>query len=79
MKVKLTKTGDRLLFDFTGSDPQASVGVNFLYHATFGACYSGLMSILGWDVPRNHGAFAPIEVIAPPGTIVNPCRPLRSR
>jgi N-methylhydantoinase B len=71
VRVKLTKTGARLLFDFTGSDPQASVGVNFLYHATFGACYGALMSLLGWDIPRNHGAFAPIELIAPPGTVVN--------
>jgi N-methylhydantoinase B len=69
--VKLTKSGDHLVFDFTGSDPQATVGVNLPYHATFGACYGALITLLGWDVPRNHGGFAPVEVIAPPGTVVN--------
>ncbi len=69
--VTLTKTGDHLLFDFTGTDPQAKVGINLPYHATFGACFQGLLTLLGWDIPKNHGAFAPIEVIAPPGTLVN--------
>jgi N-methylhydantoinase B len=69
--VKLTKTGDHLLFDFTGTDPQASVGINLPYHATFGACFGAVQSLLGYDIPKNHGAFGPIEVIAPPGTIMN--------
>ena len=69
--VTLTKTGDHLLFDFTGTDPQAKVGINLPYHATFGACFQGLLTMLGWDIPKNHGAFAPIEVIAPPGSLVN--------
>jgi N-methylhydantoinase B len=69
--VTLTKSGDHLLFDFTGTDPQAKVGINLPYHATFGACFQGLLTLLGWDIPKNHGAFAPIEVIAPPGTLVN--------
>jgi N-methylhydantoinase B len=69
--VRLTKTGDHLLFDFTGTDPQASVGINLPYHATFGACFGAVQSLLGYDIPKNHGAFGPIEVIAPPGTILN--------
>jgi len=73
--VSLRKTGDRLLFDFTGTDPQAKVGINLPYHATFGAAYSSVMSHLGYDIPKNHGAFAPLEVIAPPGTIMNPIPP----
>jgi N-methylhydantoinase B len=71
MVLKLTKTADHLLFDFTGSDPQAKVGVNLPYHGTYGKCFGGVLDILGWDLPKNEGAFAPIEVIAPPGTIVN--------
>jgi N-methylhydantoinase B len=69
--LQLTKTGDRLLFDFTGSDPQAKVGVNLPYHATYGKCFGAVLTLLAWDIPKNHGAFAPIEVIAPPGTVVN--------
>jgi N-methylhydantoinase B len=69
--VTLTKTGDRILFDFTGTDPQAKVGINVPYHATYASCFGALSSILGWDLPKNHGAFRPIEVIAPPGTVAN--------
>ncbi len=69
--VKLTKTGDQLVFDFTGTDPQAKVGINLPIHATLGACYAAIQGLLGWDLPKNHGALGPIELIAPVGTIVN--------
>ena len=69
--LQLTKTRDQLLFDFTGSDPQAKVGINLPYHATYGKCFGAVLNTLSWDLPKNHGAFAPIEVIAPPGTVVN--------
>jgi len=72
-KVVLTlkKDGDHLLFDFTGSDRQAPIGINLPYHATFGACFGAVLDMLGYDLPKNHGAFGPIEVIAPEGTVVN--------
>jgi N-methylhydantoinase B len=73
--LKLTKVQDHLVFDFTGTDPQAKVGINLPYHATFGTCFGSVLTLLGWDIPKNHSAFAPIEVIAPPGTIVNPQYP----
>jgi len=41
------------------------------YHATFGACFESVLSTLGYDLPRNQGAFGPIDVIAPEGTVVN--------
>jgi N-methylhydantoinase B len=72
-KVVLTlrKEGDRLIFDFTGSDKQARRGINLPYHATFGACFEAVLSTFGYDLPRNHGAFGAINVIAPPGTVVH--------
>lgn len=72
-KVKLTlkKKADRLIFDFTGSDRQAKRGINLPYHATFGSCYGVVLAYLGYDIPRNSGAFYPIEVIAPEGSVVN--------
>ncbi|NIO09498.1 MAG: hypothetical protein GTO40_16425, partial [Deltaproteobacteria bacterium] len=36
--VTLKKSGDSLIFDFTGTDEQAKVGINLPYHATFGSC-----------------------------------------
>ncbi|MGH7823826.1 MAG: hydantoinase B/oxoprolinase family protein [Candidatus Binatia bacterium] len=75
VNLSLTKIGDRLIFDFTGSDPQASKGINLPYHATFGVCFSAVLSTLAYDLPKNHGIFRPIEVVAPKGTIVNPQSP----
>jgi N-methylhydantoinase B len=69
--LTLQKKGDRLIFDFTGSDKQARRGINLPYHATFGACFESVLATLGYDLPRNHGAFAPMELIAPVGTVVN--------
>ena len=73
--VTLNKKDDRLLFDFTGSSPQAKKGINLPYHATFGACYEAILCTLAYDLPKNHGALKPIEVIAPEGTVVNPTPP----
>ena len=73
--VKLTKKDDRLLFDFTGSSAQAKKGINLPYHATFGACYESILCTLAYDLPKNHGALKPLEVIAPAGTVVNPTPP----
>ncbi len=71
----LHKKGERLLFDFTGSSPQAKKGINLPYHATFGACYEAILYTLAYDLPKNHGALNTIEIIAPPGTVVNPTPP----
>jgi N-methylhydantoinase B len=73
--VTLNKRGERLIFDFTGSSPQAKKGINLPYHATFGACYEAILSTMAYDLPKNHGALNPIEVIAPPGTVVNSIPP----
>ena len=73
--VTLNKKDDRLIFDFTGSSPQAKKGINLPYHATFGACYEAMLCTLAYDLPKNHGALKPIEVIAPEGTVVNPTPP----
>ena len=75
MQVELTKEKDHLTFDFTGTDKQARVGINLPYHATVGACFESLLQTLGYDLPKNHGIFRVMEVIAPEGTIVNPTYP----
>lgn len=69
--LALRKVGSRLIFDFTGTDRQARVGINLPYHATFGACFEIVLLTLGHGIPRNHGVMRPIEVIAPEGTLVN--------
>jgi N-methylhydantoinase B len=69
--LALRKQGDKLIFDYTGSDKQAKTGINLPYHATFGSCYDAVIATMAYDLPKNHGLFLPIEVIAEPGTVVN--------
>ncbi len=71
MVLTLRKEHDCLHFDFTGTDKQARTGINLPYHATFGSCFEVVLSCLGYDIPKNHGTFLPIKVIAPEGTVVN--------
>ena len=70
-KLKLTKSDETLHFDFTGSDPQATLGINLPYHATLGACFDVILTTLGYDLPKNHGATCVLEVVAPEGSVVN--------
>ena len=71
IRLALEKNGDRLHFDFTGTDPQAPIGINLPYHATVGACFESVLFTLGFDLPKNHGFFSVMDVTAPAGTLVN--------
>jgi N-methylhydantoinase B len=57
--------------DFTGSDPQVAGSINAVEAITYSACFYVFRCLLAEDVPATAGLMRPIEVIAPPGTIVN--------
>jgi N-methylhydantoinase B len=69
--LTLRKEKDCFYFDFSGTDDQAQVGINLPFHATFGACCEAILTSLGYDIPKNQGTFAVLEVIAPEGCLVN--------
>jgi N-methylhydantoinase B len=71
LKLTLSKEGDQLTFDFTGTDKQVSKGINLPYHGTAGFCFGAILSSLAYDLPKNHGVLRPMTVIAPEGTLVN--------
>jgi N-methylhydantoinase B len=73
--VAVTIRGDSAIVDFTGSAKQQAGSVNAVYAITLSAVYYVFRCLLGLDVPNNSGCLAPIEVIAPPGTIVNALSP----
>jgi N-methylhydantoinase B len=76
-KVELaaTKRADTLTYDFTGSSPQATLGINCCYWATWGALFAPIFPLLVWDLTWNEGVTRPIRLIAPEGTVVNCQRP----
>lgn len=71
IQVRVTIAGDEAIVDFSGSDSQCPGSVNAVYAITLSAVYYVFRSLLSLDVPNNAGCLAPIQVIAPPGTVVN--------
>lgn len=73
--LKMTKKGDELIFDFTGSSPQSRYSVNCTKWASLGGLFAPLFPLLCYDITWNEGVIRPIRVIAPEGSIVNCTKP----
>jgi N-methylhydantoinase B len=69
--VTMTKRGDRMTVDWTGTDPQVKGAINNTYSYSKAASYTAIRSVLPANIPNNEGVFRAIEVVAPPGTIAN--------
>lgn len=75
LKVTLTVSKDSLRVDYTGTDAQVSNPLNAVYGVTLSGVHYVTRTLTGDDIPANHGAFAPITVNVPEGTILNPTFP----
>jgi N-methylhydantoinase B len=78
LKVTLTKRGDHLVADWTGSSPQVKGAINNTYSFTRAATLCCVKSVLSHEIPSNEGFYRCIDVIAPPGTIANAVLPAPS-
>lgn len=67
--------GDRVVVDLSESDPQAEGNTNSTLANTHAAVYYVLIAVVDPGVPPNSGCYRPVEVVAPPGSIVNPLPP----
>jgi N-methylhydantoinase B len=75
IRVRIKIEGDRARVDFTGSAPQVAGAINAVEAITVSAVAYVFRCLVGSDVPASAGLMAPIEVIAPSGTIVNAAHP----
>ena len=72
IRVAMTVQADGgICFDFTGSAGQARGSLNATLAITRSACYYAVRCLVEEEIPTNEGCFAPVEVIAPLGSIVN--------
>jgi N-methylhydantoinase B len=71
LRVRVRFAGEGAVVDFRGSSPQVEGPVNAVEAVTFAATQYALRCVLGGDLPVDHGAFRPVQVIAPRGTVVN--------
>lgn len=75
IRVAVTVAGDRLTVDFAGSAGQVRGAINSVIAFTRSTTYACVRCLLPQNIANNEGYFRAIEVLAPPGTIVNPRPP----
>ena len=71
IRLKLTKRGSQLTFDFRGTDKQADGFINATYAGLLGGVFTGLVVLLCNDIPWNDAVFNPVQIISETGTINN--------
>jgi len=75
LTLAATVRGDTISFDFTGSSEQDERNLNCPISVTASACFFAVRVITDPDIPASAGAYRPIEVIAPAGTLLNAAPP----
>ena len=71
LRLQATVEGDRIELDFTGSAEQHDGNLNCPLAVTLSACYFALRVLTDPDVPPCEGAYRPLSVIAPEGSLLN--------
>ena len=69
--LEATVDGDELTLDFTGTVDQHEGNLNCPLAVTRSACYFAIRVLTDPDIPANAGAYRPVEVIAPEGSLLN--------
>ena len=71
IKATIKIENNKMVFDFTGTDKQVDGPINAPLAVTISASYYVLKAVTDPTIPANEGAYRPLEVIAPEGTVVN--------
>ena len=77
IRLAIRKTGDRIVIDFAGSDPQVKGPMNAPLSVTASGVFCGLKMAVDPNslIPPNSGCWRTIEVKAPKGSVVNAAFP----
>jgi len=71
LRAAVTIAGDAVEIDFAGTSPQHEGNLNCPLAVARSACYFIVRALVDPDLPASGGAFAPVTVRAPEGTLVN--------
>jgi N-methylhydantoinase B len=71
LRLEATVQGDSITLDFTGSAEQHDGNLNCPLAVTTSACYFAVRVLTDPDVPPCAGAYRPVRVIAPEGSLLN--------
>jgi N-methylhydantoinase B len=75
IRVKITVGDGRIVFDYSGTDPQTTGFVNGTYTSSASATILTFLQMVNPDIPHNEGMVEPIEIVIPEGTILNAAYP----
>jgi N-methylhydantoinase B len=77
IKCAMWREGDKVIFDFAGTDPQSIGSVNFLLNEEMFKMFCGVYMIMVFDpqIMFNDGFYDLMEVKIPPGTLLKPKEP----
>ena len=75
LRVAVTVAGDELEIDFAGTASQHDGNLNCPLAVTRSACYFVVRCLADPDLPASGGAFVPVHVHAPVGSLVNALPP----
>ena len=75
LQVAVTIAGDGIEIDFDGTSPQHEGNLNCPLAVTRSACFYVVRCLTAPDLLASGGAFAPVTVTAPPGSLVNALPP----
>lgn len=75
VSVTVTKRGDEITFDYSGTSEQVDRPVNAPLGVTVAGIYYTLISVTDPSIPVNDGCFRPITLRIPRGCMMNPIRP----
>jgi N-methylhydantoinase B len=71
LRAAVMVDGDELEIDFAGTAPQHPGNLNCPLSVTRSATYFVVRCLTDPDVPASAGTFAPVRILAPPGSLVN--------
>ena len=72
LALSIAVRGEQVTVDFTGTGSQIASAMNVPENLTKACVYVAFRSILDTDAPANAGLMAPIEVVVPEGSALNP-------
>jgi N-methylhydantoinase B/oxoprolinase/acetone carboxylase alpha subunit len=75
IRVRLDVLGDRLRFDFTGTQAQVTGPLNAPLSKTWTTVFYCVMCALSDDIAFNDGLASVIDIYVPEGTVLNPHHP----
>jgi len=71
IRVRVEVRGDAMTVDFSGTDPAGPGNLNCPIAVTRSSVFFAVRVATDPDIPASAGAYAPVTVIAPPGSLVN--------